>query len=366
MIPVCSPMLAGNEAKYVNEAVSTGWISSSGKYVSDFEKAFAAYCETEYAVAVCNGTVALHLMLVAAGIGKGDEVIIPSFTMAATAFSVCHAGAKPVFVDSHSKTWNIDPAKIEEKITPKTKAIMVVHIFGNPCDMDSINAIAKKHNLLVLDDSAEAHGAEYKGKKTGNLAAITAFSFFANKNLTTGEGGMVLTNSKDFYDKLRYYKNVCFPLDAPRIYEHANIGFNYRMSNLHAAIGLAQTEKADFYRELRIRNAELYRKKLSKIKGIEFQQDEPDSLNVHWMNAILVPDKDKLIRHLKDNGIETRLLFTGMHKQKSLLDYGCDGSGDYSVTEHLTEHGLYLPSGSNLREEEIEFVCEKVREGMER
>jgi perosamine synthetase len=358
-------MLAGNEARYVNEAVSTGWISSSGKYVGDFEKAFAAYCGAGYAVAVCNGTVALHLMLVAAGICKGDEVIIPSFTMAATAFSVCHAGAKPVFVDSHPRTWNMDPAKIEEKITPKTKAIMAVHIFGNPCDMDSISAIARKHSLLVLDDSAEAHGAEYKGKKTGSLAAITAFSFFANKNLTTGEGGMVLTDSKDFCDKLRYYKNVCFPLDAPRVYEHADIGFNYRMSNLHAAIGLAQTEKADFYRGLRIRNAKIYREKLSMIKGIEFQQDEENSLNAHWMNAILVPDRDMLIEHLKNSGIETRLLFTGMHRQKSLLDYGCDGSGDYSVTERLTKYGLYLPSGSSLREEEIEFVCGKVGEGMQ-
>jgi perosamine synthetase len=357
-------MLAGNEAKYVSEAVSTGWISSSGKYVGDFEKAFAAYCGAEYAVAVCNGTVALHLMLVAAGIGKGDEVVIPSFTMAATAFSVCHAGAKPVFVDSHPQTWNMDPARIEEKITSKTKAIMAVHIFGNPCDMDSINAITRKHSLLVLDDSAEAHGAEYRGRKTGSLAAITAFSFFANKNLTTGEGGMVLTSSKDFYDRLRYYKNMCFPLDAPRVYEHANIGFNYRMSNLHAAIGLAQTEKADFYRDLRIRNAKLYREKLSGMEGIEFQHDEPGSLNVHWMNAILVPDRDKLVEHLKSNGIETRLLFTGMHRQKSLLDYGCDCSGDYPVTERLTKHGLYLPSGSNLSEDEIGFVCEKVEEGI--
>jgi len=364
VIPVCSPMLAGNEAKYVNDAVSTGWISSSGKYVGDFEKAFAAYCGVEYAVAVCNGTVALHLMLVAAGICKDDEVIIPSFTMAATAFAICYTGAKPVFVDVHPKTWNINPEKIEKKITAKTKAIMVVHIFGNPCNMDSINDIAKKHNILVLDDSAEAHGAEYNGKKTGNLAEITAFSFFANKNLTTGEGGMVLTNNKEFYDKLRYYKNVCFPLDAPRIYEHFNIGFNYRMSNLHAAIGLAQTEKADFYRNLRIGNAKLYREKLSKIGGIEFQQDEINSLNVHWMNAILVPDRDKVIEHLKNNGIETRLLFTGMHRQKALLDYGCDGSGDYSVTEHLTQHGLYLPSGSALSEKEIDFVCEKVGEAV--
>ena len=173
-----------------------------------------------------------------------------------------------------------------------------------------------------------------------------------------------MTSDKNFYDKIRYYKNVCFPLDAPRVYEHANIGFNYRMSNLHAAIGLAQTEKANFYRDLRIKNAKLYKEELSKIEGIEFQQDEPNSLNVHWMNAILVPDRDKVIEHLKNCGIETRLLFTGMHKQKSLLDYGCNCSGNYSVTERLTKHGLYLPSGSNLTEDEIRFVCERVGEAI--
>jgi len=364
VIPVCAPMLAGNELKYVSEAVASGWISSSGKYVQEFESAFAAYCGAKYAVSVCNGTVALHLMLVAAGIGKGDEVIIPNFTMISTAFAVCYTGAMPVFVDAEPKTWNIDVSKIEEKITVKTKAIMAVHIFGNPCDMGSIHEIAKKHNLLVLDDSAEAHGAEYKSVKTGKLADITSFSFFANKNLTTGEGGMALTDNEDFYNKLKYFKNVCFPLNAPRIYEHNDIGFNYRMSNLHAALGLAQVEKADFYRDCRIRNAKLYKEKLSKIKGIEFQQDAPYSLNVHWMNAILVPNRDEIIAGLKDNGVETRLLFTGMHKQKALLDYGCDCSGGYSVTERLTEHGLYLPSGSNLREDEIEFVCMKVAEAI--
>jgi len=366
VIPVCEPMLVGNELKYVSEAIATGWISSSGKYVQEFENAFAAYCGAKYAVSVCNGTVALHLMLVAAGISKGDEVIIPNFTMISTAFAVCYTGAMPVFVDAEPKTWNIDVSKIEEKITAKTKAIMAVHIFGNPCDMDSIHQIAKKYNLLVLDDSAEAHGAEYKGVKTGKLADITAFSFFANKNLTTGEGGMVLTDNEDFYNKLKYFKNVCFPLNAPRIYEHNDIGFNYRMSNLHAAIGLAQVEKADFYRECRIRNAKLYREKLSKIKGVEFQQDTPNSLNVHWMNAILVPNRDEIIARLKENGVETRLLFTGMHKQKALLDYGCDGSGDYSITENLTKHGLYLPSGSSLKEEDIEFVYIKVVEVLEK
>ena len=194
-IPVCEPALLGNELKYVTEAVSTGWISSSGKYVKEFEEAFSTYSDCKYGVAVCNGTVALHLALAALGIGEGDEVIIPSFTMIATAFAVCYTGAKPVFVDADKNTWNIDCAKIEEKVNEKTKAIIPVHLFGNPCDMDSICGIAEKYGLYIIEDAAEAHGAEYKGKKVGSFSDIGCFSFFANKNLTTGEGVMVVTNN---------------------------------------------------------------------------------------------------------------------------------------------------------------------------
>ena len=193
-IPVCEPTLLGNELKYVTDAVQTGWISSAGKYVREFEERFADYCGCKYGVAVCNGTVALHLALVAAGIGEGDEVIIPDFTMIATAFAVCYTGAKPVFVDADPETWNIDSSKIEEKITSRTKAIIPVHLFGLMCDMDAIANIAKKHGLMVIEDAAEAHGAEYKGHKSGSVSNLAAFSFFANKNITTGEGGMVVTN----------------------------------------------------------------------------------------------------------------------------------------------------------------------------
>ena len=222
-IPVCEPMLAGNELKYVTEAVSTGWISSSGKYVTEFENQFAEYCGCKYGIAVCNGTIALHLALIGLGIGKGDEVIVPTFTMIASAFAVCYTGAKPVFVDADKDTWNIDVKKIEEKITSKTKAIMPVHIFGKMCDMDAIHALAKKYNLYVLEDAAEAHGASYHGVKAGASSDIAAFSFFANKNITTGEGGMVVTNNKEFYDRARYFKTVCFPLDGPRDYQHEEI-----------------------------------------------------------------------------------------------------------------------------------------------
>lgn len=368
-IPVCEPYLNGNELKYVTDAVQTGWISSSGKYVTEFEKQFATYCGCEYGVAVCNGTIALHLALLALGIGKDDEVIIPTFTMIASAFAVCYTGAKPVFVDADRDTWNIDVNKIEEKITPRTKAIMPVHIFGKMCNMDTICAIAKKHNLYVVEDAAEAHGAEYRGRKSGSFSDIAGFSFFANKNITTGEGGMVVTNNKAIYDQARYFKNVCFPLDGPRNYYHEDIGYNYRMSNVVAAIGLAQVEKADEYREMRIRNHQYYRNQLLQIPGIIMQSlPEEGCIDVCWMNTIVLdPEKfhhtkDETIAYLKEKGIDTRLLFNGMHHQRSMKDYGCNCSGEYPISDWLTQNGFYLPSASNLTKEDIDFICNTIKD----
>jgi len=362
-IPVCEPALLGNELKYVTDAVKTGWISSSGKYVSEFEQQFASYCGCQYGVAVCNGTVALHLALVALGIGKGDEVIMPDFTMIATAFAVCYTGATPVFVDSDPETWNIDVRKIEEKITPRTKAILPVHIFGLMCDMDSITALAKKYGIKVLEDAAESHGAEYKGRKAGSCSDLAAFSFFANKNITTGEGGMVVTNDEGLFNRLRYFKNVCFPLDGPRNYIHNDIGFNYRMSNVVAAIGLAQVECADDYKIMRMRNNDLYRKYLAGIDGINFQATPDNYTCVSWMNTIVVDPKkyghtrDELCKYLKEHQVDTRLLFVGMHRQPSMKDFGCDCTGEYPVTDWLTENGCYLPSASSLYEETIADIC---------
>ena len=367
-ISVCEPYLNGNETKYVMDAVSTGWISSSGSYVTKFEDSYAEYCDVKHGIAVCNGTVALHLALAALGIGEDDEVIIPSFTMIATAFAVCYAGAMPVFVDADKDTWNIDVNKIEEKITPKTKAIIPVHVFGNPCDMDAICDIAKRHNLYIVEDAAEAHGATYHGKKVGSFSDIACFSFFANKNVTTGEGGMCVTNDDNFARQCRYYKNVCFNPDGPRDYMHNDIGFNYRMSNIHAAIGLAQTEKADEYKKMRMNNHALYKKYLADVPGILFQKDEDNSENVGWMNTIVLePEKyghkrDELITHLKENGIDTRLLFKSMHIQPALKQYGCDCSGEYPVTEYLSENGFYLPSVSNLSEEDIVYICDVIKD----
>ena len=366
-IPVCEPFLAGNERKYVLDAIDSGWISSAGKYISKFEKSFAEYCGIKHGIAVCNGTVALHLALTALGIGKGDEVIVPNFTMVASAFSICYTRAMPVFVDAEPLTWNIDVNKIEEKITSRTKAIMVVHIYGHTCDMDSIKDIAKKYNLKIVEDAAEVHGAEYKGKKCGSLGDIAAFSFFANKIATTGEGGMVITNDDQLEENSRYYKNLCFPIKGSRNYVHNNIGFNYRMSNLHAAVGLAQVEKLDYYVEKRRKINSLYKEQLKDVPGITFQPELNYARNVYWMNGAVINEKefgmgrDELMLKLKENGIDSRLFFTGMHKQPSLIKYGCDVSDNYPVSEFLEKNGFYFPSGSNLTVTDIEYICDVIK-----
>ena len=367
-IPVCEPLLIGNEKKYLMDAIETGWISSAGKYIPAFEEKFAAYCGARFGIAVCNGTSALHLALTALGIGQNDEVIVPDFTMIASAVAVCYTGAKPVFVDAEPHTWNIDPEKIEQKITNRTRAIMPVHIYGHPCDMEQICEIAKKYDLKIVEDAAEAHGAEYKGKKAGSFGDVSAFSFFANKNITTGEGGMVVTSSKELSDKCKYFKNLCFPLHGKRSYIHKDIGFNYRMSNLHAAIGLAQVEKADEYRAMRIRNAHLYHEYLHDVPGITLQPEAPGCLNVYWMNGVLIePElyghtREELVEYLRTQGIETRNFFTGMHRQPALEKFGCSMSGDYPVSDNLAENGFYLPSSSHLKPQQISFICKRIIE----
>lgn len=366
-LPVCNVLLSGNELAYVTDAVSTGWISSSGKYVAAFEESFSSYCDVAYGIAVCNGTVALHLALVALGIGPGDEVIIPNFTMSASAFSVCYTGAMPVFVDADKDTWNIQVDAIEAKITTKTKAIMPVHIFGNPCDMHRLQAIADQHNLHLIEDAAESHGALVEGRKVGSLSSIASFSFFANKNITTGEGGMIVTDNDELARKCRYYRNMCFALDAPRNYLHEDIGFNYRMSNMHAAIGLAQVEKVDYYRSLRIEHGLLYRKLLYGVPGLVLQKDQPNAQNVFWMNGVCVDaeqyghTRDELVTHLQTLGIETRFFFNGMHRQPALRKYGCAHTQKYPVSDFLADNGFYLPSGSGLAEGDIMRVCDAVK-----
>ena len=376
MIPVCEPFLSGNERKYVLDAIDTAWISSSGKYLSAFENAMAQYCGVKHAIGVCNGTSALHLSLVAFNIQKGDEVILPNFNGIFGAFAVCYTGAKPVFVDVDVETWNIDPSLIEEKITEKTKAIMPVHIYGHPCDMNPIWEIAKKYDLKIIEDAAEAHGAEYfpdvndcnYSVKAGSLGDISIFSFFANKIITTGEGGMVLTDDDELAEKCRYFKNLCFAKEGFRDYTHNDIGYNYKMTNIMAAIGLAQVEKIDYYIELRRRNHFLYQSYLNEISGINFQPEKEWAKNVFWMNGIVIDSAEYGIRRnelekiLRENKIDCRRFFYPMHRQPGLKKYGCNCEGAYPVADKLSENGLYLPSGSNLDEKSIKYICEIIRQ----
>jgi perosamine synthetase len=361
-ISVCEPLIAGRELEYVTDAIKTGWISSSGGYVDKFERRFAEYLGVRDAVTTTSGTTALHLALVAAGIGPGDEVVIPAFTMFSTAAAVCYTGATPVFVDADPRSWNIDASLVQAKLTPRTKAILPVHIYGHSCDMDALAAATAGRKILIIEDAAEAIGSEYKGRRCGALGDLSCFSFFANKLITTGEGGMVTTNDAELAGKLRYFKNLAFPRTGPRRYFHEDIGFNYRMPNLLAAFGLAQLERVDTYLENRRRNAELYNGLLKGQRGITTPPELDYTLNSYWMYSILIEDdfgltRDEVVTALAAAKIETRTFFISMHRQPALARYGCDMSGEYPVTDALARKGLYLPSGSGLTREQIERVA---------
>lgn len=366
-IPVCEPTLGEKELEYVTDAVKSGWISSAGKYIKEFEEKFSAYCGVKHGVACSNGTVALHLAIEALGIGKGDEVIIPTFTMAASCNAVIYAGAKPVLIDSELNTWNMDISTIEAKITPKTKAIMVVHTYGHPVDMDKISEIAKKHGLFVIEDAAEAHGAEYKGRKAGSLSDVACFSFYANKIITTGEGGMVVTDNDHIAEEMRKLRNHFF--GKPR-FLHNKVGFNYRLTNVQAAMGLAQLEKIDELVDARRKNAKLYTQLLSDIPGIVMPKEEPWAKNVYWMYGILITPEfgmsmASLREKLLERGIDTRTFFIGMHKQPAY--HGDDPrfpdcSGMFIGSDTLEERGLYLPSSSHLKEEQIRFIVANIED----
>lgn len=367
MIPVCEPSLIGNEIEYVTDCLKSNWISSSGKYIQMFEEKFSSFCQVKYGVGCSNGTVAIHLALESLGIGKKDEVIVPTFTMIASSNAVIYSGAKPVLVDADKETWNIDANLIEEKITKKTKAIMPVHIYGHPCDMDAINKIAKKYNLLVVEDAAESHGAEYKGKRTGSLSDAAAFSFYSNKIITTGEGGMVVTGDEKIAEKSRLLRNHAFT--EPR-FLHKEMGFNYRMTNIQAAIGVAQMENADKLVESRIKNAKVYSSLLKKVKGITLPPQKEWAKNVYWMYGILIgkdfgPSKGEVMKKLLEKGVETRSFFYPLHRQPVYAgndERFPDLSGSYPVAEELYAKGIYLPSSSFLAKEQIRFIVEKLAE----
>jgi perosamine synthetase len=360
MIPVCEPFLCGKEKEYVLDCIKTNWISSLGKYIGEFEQRFAQYCGSKYGVSTTSGTTALHLALASLGIGKGDEVIVPAFTMAAPVFAVVYTGAKPVLVDCEPETWNMDVTQIEKKITPNTRAILPVHIYGHPCNMEPILKIAKERNLYIIEDAAEAHGAEYKGRKVGGIGDIGCFSFYANKIITTGEGGMMVTNDEKLAEKARRLKDQAYSKD--RRFLHTDIGFNYRMTNIQAAIGLAQLEKIDELVGRRRKNARLYSELLREVEGIRLPTEKEWAKNIYWMYCILVEDefrmgRDELQRELKKNGVDTRAFFIPMHQQPAFRNLGLFEGESYPVSEDISTRGMYLPSGSGLKDEEIEQVC---------
>jgi perosamine synthetase len=364
IIPVCEPTLTGNELKYVTQCVETNWISSAGRFVDDFEAAFAAVCGTRHGVACANGTIALHLVLSTLGLQPGDEVIIPTFTMIATANAVTYLGARPVLVDSELDTWNMDVGQVEAKITPRTRAIIPVHTYGHPVDMDPLNEIARRYNLWVIEDAAEAHGALYKGRKAGSLGDAAAFSFYGNKIITTGEGGMITTDNEEIARLAWNLRDHAFSTE--RHFWHKFIGFNYRMTNLQAAIGLAQTEQIDHFVAARRANAELYTSKLRHLPGITTPPEAPWATNVYWMYGILVDEaefgltRDQLRQALARRGIETRTFFIPMHCQPV---YFRQYKGErYPRAELLCKRGLYLPSSSGLAASDVDYVVSIIEE----
>ena len=362
IIPVCEPVLNGNESRYVLDCVNTNWISSAGKYIPLFEKAFSNKVGCEHGVACVSGTAALHLIMAALGLGPGDEVIIPTHTMIATAYAVTYTGARPVLVDSERRTWNMDVSQIENKVTPHTRAICVVHTYGHPVDMDAVFDIARRHKLTVIEDAAEAHGALYKGRPCGSLGDAAAFSFYANKIITTGEGGMATTNNLEMAETIRTLRDHAFSKE--RHFWHKYIGYSFRLTNLQAAVGLAQTEQMDHFIARRRENAGLYSAMLRDVPGLTLPAEEPWARNVYWMYGVLVEDefgigRDELRRRLAARGIETRTFFIPMHLQPI---YHADYQDErYPVAEDLCRRGMYLPSASSLTRREIECVVEAVK-----
>lgn len=360
-IPVAQPVLGKEEEKMVLEGLRSGWVSSAGKFINEFEAAFAKFCNVKYGVTTSNGTTALHLALVAADIGPGDEVLIPSMTFVATANAVSYTGATPVFIDSEMETWNLDPEKIKEKINKKTRAIIPVHLYGHPAEMGMIMKIAKKYGLLVIEDAAEAHGALYKGKKVGSIGDAACFSFYGNKIITTGEGGMIVTNNRSFAEKVRMLRD--HGASKKRKFYHPKLGFNYRMTNLQAALGLAQMNRINEFIDRKIEIAALYEKLLKPlIPNVILQPKASWAKNVFWMYSILIPNKGKknrdfLIKELRKKKIDSRPFFFPIHATPRYK------TGEkLSNAEYLGHTGMNLPSSTNLEESKIEYICKKIIE----
>jgi len=373
VIPVNEPLLGPQETANVLECLQTGWISSAGRFIEEFERGWAAYCGRKYGIAVCNGTAALEVAIDSLQLEPGDEVIMPASTIISCALAVVYGQGVPVLVDSEPMTWCIDVNQIERKITPRTRAIMPVHIYGHPVDMDAVTNIAKSHGLAIIEDAAEAHGAEYLTNRTsnhstwqrcGSFGALSCFSFYANKPITTGEGGMVLTDDETLAERARSLRNLCF--QSGRRFFHEHLGHNFRITNLQAAIGLAQIGKID---DIVSKKRWIGREYTSRLKDIDLLQlptEESWARSSYWMYGIVLDEKARIdaaefAQRLFANGVETRPFFLGMHEQPAFHKIKLFAGEHYPVAERIARRGLYLPSGLALTEEQLTRVCEVVR-----
>lgn len=365
MIPVANPEIGEEELENVIRVVKSGWIGSKGNFLKIFERDFASYIGVRHAIAVSNGTAALHLALVALGIGVGDEVLVPDLTFASPANMVILSGARPIFVDVSKDYWCIDPEDARKKITRKTRAIIVVHIYGHPAKMDEIIELAEEYDLYIIEDCAEAHGAEFKNKKVGSLGTVGCFSFYANKIITTGEGGMVVTNSDKLAEKIRILRD--HGMKNKRRYWHEVIGFNYRMTNLQAAIGVAQLRKIDKLIKRKIEIAKIYRDILGNVKGITLHPSMRWAKCVYWLYSILIDkekygmSRDKLVAKLKKYKVETRRFFYPLHIMPPYKQYLPSDKLSFPNSEMLSMKGLNLPSGPKISDEKVTYVAELIR-----
>jgi perosamine synthetase len=366
MIPVNEPLLNGNEKKYLIECIETGWIGSEGPFVKEFEEKFSSKVQRKYGVALSSGSVALEVAAVALGLGSGDEVIMPTFTIISCAAAVVRAGATPVLVDSDSETWNMDVSQIESKITPRTRAIMVVHIYGLPVDMNPVLEIAEKHGLRIIEDAAEMHGQTYLGKPCGSFGDASIFSFYPNKHVTTGEGGMIVTDDERLAEKCRSLRNLCF--QPKRRFIHEELGWSFRVTNLQAALGLAQLERLDEFVERKRKMGKLYTSLLSDVKGITLPlATTPYAENIYWVYGVVLNDEipfraEEAMKRLSEHKIGTRPFFWSMHEQPVFQRMRLFRNQRYPVAERLARRGFYLPSGMALKEEQIQYCVQVLKQ----
>jgi perosamine synthetase len=364
LIPVNEPLLTEADFDSVMHALRSGWISGAGPHIQSFETRWAAYCGRKHGIALANGSVALQVAVALLDLQPGDEVIMPTFTIISCALPVVLAGAIPVLVDSDPGTWTMDVNQVEARITTRTRAIMPVHIYGHPVDMDPLLDLAQRHGLSVVEDAAEAHGAEYRGQRAGSFGQSSCFSFYANKLLTTGEGGMLLVDDDQLAERARSLRNLGF--QPGRRFLHHELGFNFRLTNLQAALGVTQIERMDEIVDRKRRMGQAYTERLSEMPGLELQVQQPWARSVYWMFGLVLAEDtgmnaEELARRLRAAGVETRPFFLGMHEQPVLRERGLFAGESYPVAERIARQGLYLPSGLGLEEAQIEQVSQAVK-----